>query len=380
VRKSCEQLTVRGRTQSDLLRLRRAYLPELSGPHYLQGTDYPWRGQCTPSEWAQALVRIAGHIDYANFKDEVTACIGPERARRYLPVWDALYGMKEDLPEPLPDLWPGKARRGAYGGILVDPSGRILLLKSRDPAGAHPWTFPMARPESQEAPHEAALRAVLRATGVSPRLLLSLPGTFRGIATPCRMALMLIREPAQVDLTFHHRDTLQLAWVSMEQARHHIAQNPIERSRDRDLAILEAAQPYLAADLAQAPITALDQLARRPLPALRGQLTIDRPFTPSDMARLIRGLIPQRSGQPSEAYAWCAAFERGVLHIHRTETGTEFFRLQFEAPPEGSAHWHVARAEFNAYARQQRMQAPGAQALLESLLSQMLSDPTDRPT
>lgn len=57
MRKSAEMVSVRSGTRGDLLRLRSTYLPELSDPTYLKGTDHPWRGQCGPNDIGRALGR-----------------------------------------------------------------------------------------------------------------------------------------------------------------------------------------------------------------------------------------------------------------------------------------------------------------------------------
>jgi hypothetical protein len=94
------QLTIRGRTWGDLVRLRARYLPTATEPQAHGGTDYPWRMRCEDQALAAAMPQIVLDITYANFKDAVAQELGSARAHRYHTVWHALYGMPEDAPEP----------------------------------------------------------------------------------------------------------------------------------------------------------------------------------------------------------------------------------------------------------------------------------------
>jgi hypothetical protein len=92
---------------------------------------------CADSDLAAAMPRIVADIDYANFKDEVALVTGKARAKRYVQVWSALYGMEEDLPEPertdwqgLP--WPEKnpvvKPQGQYSRVASTANGRCKSI------------------------------------------------------------------------------------------------------------------------------------------------------------------------------------------------------------------------------------------------------------
>mgnify|MGYP001357049616 CR=1 FL=1 len=149
------ELTIRSRTRGDLDRLRAHYLPELGPSLAHAGTDYPWRAVVAPWPLQAAMARIVEDLDYPNFKDEVALTLGKDRAKRYGKVWSALYDLPEDLPEPaghevLP--WPTKPPQGlapAYGGVVIDPQGHVLM---REVAGHFDGSFgpsPRAAPSPE---------------------------------------------------------------------------------------------------------------------------------------------------------------------------------------------------------------------------------------
>ena len=88
-------LTVRARVREDLDRLRER-LPGLT-PTLARGGDYPYRATATHREFGEALARLAGEIDYDNFKDEVYQRQGAARAHAYEGVWETLYGLEEQM-------------------------------------------------------------------------------------------------------------------------------------------------------------------------------------------------------------------------------------------------------------------------------------------
>ena len=92
VRKPGEtDLTVRARARSDLEELRKVYLPTLGPTEAGSGTDYPYRARVSSEALAATVARMVEDIDYANFKDEVGAQQGPERAHIYGEIWSTLH-------------------------------------------------------------------------------------------------------------------------------------------------------------------------------------------------------------------------------------------------------------------------------------------------
>src|ERR1700746_2049148 len=81
--------------------------------------------------------------------------------------------------------------RKAYGGVVVNPSGQVLL---REPAGHYKgdiWTFPKGKPEAGESPDQTAVREVLEEPGFQAEIIAKIPGTFDGSRTSNEYFLML---------------------------------------------------------------------------------------------------------------------------------------------------------------------------------------------
>jgi 8-oxo-dGTP pyrophosphatase MutT (NUDIX family) len=87
----------------------------------------------------------------------------------------------------------------AFGGVLIDERGRVLLFKPRAQFGGYVSTFPKGRPEAGEAPQVTALREVREETGIEARIDADIPepspGAFEGDTT--RTAYFLADCPHQ---------------------------------------------------------------------------------------------------------------------------------------------------------------------------------------
>lgn len=353
VRKSGdEHLTIRGRTRGDLERLRRCYLQQASAPLGGGGTDYPWRVRCAPEELAAAMPRIVRHLDYANFKDEVVRCLGKDRSHRYHQVWSALYGMGDDLPDPAPEGWqglpwaaaatPGKAP--AFGGVVVDAHGRLLLREVANHWDGYVWTFAKGRPDKGEAPRQTALREVREEMGVETRILYALHGSFAGGTTVSHFFLMPV-DAREVDLGFHCRETARLRWALPEEARELIGQTSNAKGRVRDLQILDAALAALPSPVPlRQPIARVGDWACRPMPARSAVLPFERTLSPGEMARLAHGVVPRHADD-----VWFVYLEDGVLRCHRSQTGFEVFRARLAPVAHGAGQWRFDRVEVNRH-------------------------------
>ncbi len=125
----------------------------------------------------------------------------------------------------------------AYGGVMIDLAGRVLL---REPAGhwnGHVWTFAKGGPEPGESPEETAMREVLEETGFRARIVQKIPGSFDGSTTSNEYFLMLPLEDTQ---NFDW-ETLAVRWAFKEEARQLILLTTRPKRRARDLRLLEAA-------------------------------------------------------------------------------------------------------------------------------------------
>jgi 8-oxo-dGTP pyrophosphatase MutT (NUDIX family) len=372
-----EPLTIRGRTRGDLERLRRCSLPQASAPMSGAGTDSPWRMRCAPDALAGAMARIVADVDYPNFKDEVARGLGPERSRRYHRVWSALYGMPEDLPEPAPDGWEGlpwapahtPRRAPAFGGVVLDERGRLLLREVANHFDGTVWTFAKGRPERGEAPRQAALREVREELGVEARLLFPLHGAFTGSTSVTHFFLMTVRA-REVDMRFRAPETARLRWASRRSARELLGQTTNATARRRDLQVLEAVEAVLAPG--RGPIARATDWKCRPLPARRSLLPFERTLAPAEVARLARGLVPQQMED-----RWFVYLEDSVLRCHRSWTGLEHFRAHLAPVADRPGWWAFARVKV---ARAAEPSTPEQAAAELSTFSWLVEHLTTAPT
>ncbi len=125
----------------------------------------------------------------------------------------------------------------AYGGVVIDLSGRVLLRKPADTQRGVAWTFPKGKPKPRETPDETALREVWEETGVRGKILEKIPGHFMGARTRHEFFLMV-----PLEITGHHdHETLELRWATQEQAAALISLTRRDKRRERDLQVLELA-------------------------------------------------------------------------------------------------------------------------------------------
>jgi len=125
----------------------------------------------------------------------------------------------------------------AYGGVLINQDGRVLL---REPTGhyhGHSWTFAKGKPLPGEPPEETALREVLEETGFRAAIRQKLPGSFDGSRTSNEYFLMA---PVEDTKTFDW-ETQSLKWVDREEATQLILLTEKRKRRKRDLRVLDTA-------------------------------------------------------------------------------------------------------------------------------------------
>lgn len=237
-------ITVRARVRQDLDNLRQKYLPELSPTVGHAGTDYPWRATVSHAAFAAALGRIAMDLQYGNFKDEVAVRQGKQRAHRYAKVWSALYDMPEDDAEASTVLpWPNEIPAGkkvAYGGVVFDTNGLVLLREPRNHFDGYVWTHPKGRPDPGESPEQTALRETREETGVDARIVAPIPGEYAGGTTINRYFLMQAPSGSG-GVAADDPETLAVRWFSIADAEAHIRKTSNPKGRERDLSVLWAA-------------------------------------------------------------------------------------------------------------------------------------------
>lgn len=141
------------------------------------------------------------------------------------------------------------ALKVAYGGVIFDDDGRVLLREPKNHYDGYVWTFPKGRPNPGENPEEAALREVLEESGVTAEIVGQVPGSFMGGTTENFYYLM---RPVT---TGHPLDdeTAQVRWATHEEAKALIAKTTNATGRKRDLEVLEAAVLAFLKGAVQAP-------------------------------------------------------------------------------------------------------------------------------
>ena len=260
-------LTVRARVRADLEALRAHCLPGLGEIVAHAGTDYPYRARAPRGEVGLGLANVAAGIDYANFKDEVARCQGSARAEVYSGVWSVLFDLEDRTAPALPAApGPAKAARRpsgakptsthpapdataarrshaglaeAWGGVLVDHRGRVLLREPKGHYDGYVWTFAKGRRDAGETPEQTALREVLEETGYPAWIVAELPGRHAGGTTLTGYFLML---PTGEPGPFCEKETSALRWVEFDEARALIGRTTNPGGRARDLEVLAAAR------------------------------------------------------------------------------------------------------------------------------------------
>ncbi len=144
-----------------------------------------------------------------------------------------------------PTAWAMRPRPGvarAYGGVVVDEAGQVLLRAPTGGFGGYAWTFAKGRADEGEAPETAALREVHEETGVEAAIVRPLDGWFRGETTDTRFFLMrAVHSSGPVDA-----ETAGLAWVDLPTALQMVAESGSRIGRARDEAVLRRAAALMA--------------------------------------------------------------------------------------------------------------------------------------
>src|SRR5262249_36925049 len=130
----------------------------------------------------------------------------------------------------------------AYGGVVINPAGQVLLREPAQGYHGYAWTFAKGKPLVGESPGETALREVFEETGVPAKIPLKLPGSFDGSHTSNEYFLMsLIEETGKFD-----SETAAVRWATREQAAELILGTVKPRRRRRDLRVLKMAYSLFA--------------------------------------------------------------------------------------------------------------------------------------
>lgn len=135
-------------------------------------------------------------------------------------------------------LVQGKSMVNSYGGVLVDSDKRVLLRSPTNHFDGYVWTFAKGKVSGNETPEETALREVLEETGYCSSIIQKLPGAFRGGTGITEYFLM---RPNGAPVPFDS-ETVEIRWVSFDEAPKLIAMSKNALGASRDLQVLKAAK------------------------------------------------------------------------------------------------------------------------------------------
>lgn len=133
--------------------------------------------------------------------------------------------------------WP-IAKAQAYGVVLVNDAGEVLLREPKNHFDHYVWTFAKGKPDNNETPAETALRELYEETGYRAEIIGVLPGTYAsGLSTN---AYFLAR-PSNTTPDAFSWETQSIQWASFAKAQTLIGKTTNVLGRKRDLAVLAAA-------------------------------------------------------------------------------------------------------------------------------------------
>ncbi|WP_051294630.1 NUDIX hydrolase [Gemmobacter nectariphilus] len=224
----------------------------------------------------------------------------------------------------------------AYGVVLINAKGEVLLREPSGHFGGYVWTFAKGRPDPGETPAKTAIREAFEETGYHVELLDVIPEAFPGTTTSS--AFFLAGPIGKQGKPTN--ETSATRWVGFDEAADLISQTRSKTGRDRDLAILRAARDVLerlAWD--RRPATCKEDWETKPFPRKRTEVALDLSFDEAAMARVRKGFLPTVMEEK-----WFAWFEEPVLHLHRSWTGVSIYQVRFEKSANG---WRAVSAKVN---------------------------------
>jgi 8-oxo-dGTP pyrophosphatase MutT (NUDIX family) len=125
----------------------------------------------------------------------------------------------------------------AYGGVLINDAGRVLLRKPRGLHKTRVWTFAKGKPDEGETGEQTALREVFEETGVRAKIIR------RIVVPPDEAALSdeyFLMTPMEETGRFDD-ETVAIVWATRGEAEELISMTEDPERRERDLKILRFA-------------------------------------------------------------------------------------------------------------------------------------------
>jgi 8-oxo-dGTP diphosphatase len=217
----------------------------------------------------------------------------------------------------------------AYGGILLNSGGQVLLREPANHYDGYVWTFAKTRPQSGETPEQTACRGVRGEVGHDAKVIGVLPGVYNGGTTTNAYFLMISNHGHGST----SQETQSIRWASFEEARVLIKMTTNPVGRQRDLQILEATQRWL--EVNYKGVIAFEKRGSSGW-AIKGDwmteeipdrfvtLPLDFYLGPKDAEAIRKGYIPSAMEEK-----WFSYFVDNKLYQHRSWTGFLIDRISF---------------------------------------------------
>lgn len=236
---------------------------------------------------------------------------------------------------------PDIPQADAYGAVLINVKGEVLLREPTGHFGGYAWTFAKQRSHQGVPPSETALEAIRTEMGYEAEILMALPETFVG--TTGSSAYFLAGPIGRQRKYSKHTSKTQ--WVSVEEAEKLIMQSSPTAGRSRDLAVLQNAYSlYRSLPPSKQPSTCKEDWVTRALPAKRTSITLDLTFTDAEMAQIRKGYMPLEM-----EHKWFGWYEEPILSLHRSWTGYCIYQVEFA---KDGARWKAISAQVNRSPKQ----------------------------
>lgn len=210
--------------------------------------------------------------------------------------------------------WGPKLSNPAYGAVLFDDDGRVLLRRPKGEFGGYAWTWPKGKPEPGEHPHLTAVSEVAEETGYLFEAVGFVPG---GHSSGSSTSYFFLGRAKSHDSGQMDDETEAVEWVEPEKAVQLIKLSSNAAGRKRDLEILEAAlaerQKLLAGKTYVLHPAAPPPPAAKPKPPPSPPASSTQAVTPPETLTLpARSIFPERQlhrvggQQGSNPAAWYA--------------------------------------------------------------------------
>ena len=130
----------------------------------------------------------------------------------------------------------------AYGGVLINSEGKILVVEPANHFSGMIWTFPKGKQDSGETPEESALREVEEESGWTGKIIAPVPGEWKGSTSLTKYFLM---EPVGEQGEWQYQgtgkeETWRTEWVDYDCAKLLVSSNH-KKAKERDLEVLDKA-------------------------------------------------------------------------------------------------------------------------------------------